>query len=443
MSAQEAATPAAWARVPLGEVAHLVLGKMLDKAKRTAGAPMPYLRNSNVRWHGFDLDDIYEMPFEPSEIERYSAREGDVMICEGGEPGRAAVWRGPTIMFQKAIHRVRPRESAFDPRWLVWQLRHDAARGRLAESFTGTTIKHLTGSALARYEIVLPPITEQRRILTKLDELLARSRAARAALDTVPPLLDQYQRAFLAAAFRDFLAGTCTSYPLESLIPSGRTITYGIVQTGTPVINGVPTVRCGDIKRFRIAVDTLKRVAPDVEAQYPRTRLQGGEVLLAIRGSVGEVAIAPPALAGANVSREVAVIPPRADVDPEYLMYLLASPVVAAAISSKVKGVAQSGINIGDLRRIEIPLPSRERQAGIVQMIRGTLASCERLSSHMLSSCSEVDLLEHATLAKAFRGELVSQDPADEPAVAALARLGDGENAGSTSHRRARASRRR
>ena len=78
---------------PLGDVADVQLGKMLDK-KRTAGTSLPYLRNANVRWGHIDVSDLLEMPFKNSELERYAVRSGDVMICEGGEPGRAAVWTG-------------------------------------------------------------------------------------------------------------------------------------------------------------------------------------------------------------------------------------------------------------------------------------------------------------------------------------------------------------
>jgi type I restriction enzyme S subunit len=96
-----------WQVRPLGDIADLSLGKMLDKAKNR-GAPKPYLRNLNVRWFEFDLTDIAEMRFEEHEHERYAAKVGDVLICEGGYPGRAAIWLDEKPMyFQKAIHRVR------------------------------------------------------------------------------------------------------------------------------------------------------------------------------------------------------------------------------------------------------------------------------------------------------------------------------------------------
>jgi len=98
---------AGWQRKRVADLAQHSLGKMLDKAKNR-GEPRPYLRNLNVRWFDFDLTDVLEMRFLPSEVERYTVRKGDVVVCEGGYPGRAAIWeRDEPIFFQKALHRVR------------------------------------------------------------------------------------------------------------------------------------------------------------------------------------------------------------------------------------------------------------------------------------------------------------------------------------------------
>src|SRR5436309_2779920 len=93
----------------MGEIAELRLGKMLDKEKHTAGKRMPYLRNVNVQWGRIDTHDLSEMYFEEDELDYFGLVAGDVLVCEGGEPGRAAVWDGrdPQMKFQKALHRVR------------------------------------------------------------------------------------------------------------------------------------------------------------------------------------------------------------------------------------------------------------------------------------------------------------------------------------------------
>jgi type I restriction enzyme, S subunit len=165
--------PSSWSWISVGQIGESRLGKMLDKAKNK-GTLRRYLRNVNVRWFDFDLLDVFEMRFEDDEIEEFSLRRGDVLICEGGEPGRAAVWdeREEKIYFQKAIHRVRFPEGV-DPYFFVNALRESADSGRLSEYFTGVGIKHFTGKGLSSFLFPLAPLAEQGRILAKVNELMS------------------------------------------------------------------------------------------------------------------------------------------------------------------------------------------------------------------------------------------------------------------------------
>ena len=160
-----------WVEKRLGEVCESVLGKMLDRQKNK-GNPEKYLRNVNVRWGTFDLSDLYEMGFEDDEQERYGLRSGDLVMCEGGEPGRCAVWTGTpaTMKFQKALHRIRCGNT-IDPYYLYYYFRNISCSGVLQSYFAGrdATIKHLTGQLLKRVKIVFPSIEEQHQIVERLD----------------------------------------------------------------------------------------------------------------------------------------------------------------------------------------------------------------------------------------------------------------------------------
>jgi len=164
--------PKGWKLNELGDVSDMCLGKMLDK-KKNKGNYQPYLRNISVRWGHFDLSDLEEMRFETHEEERYSLKNGDLIICEGGEPGRCAIWKGiiPNMKIQKALHRVRVKNMVSEI-YLYHYMFYAAKSGLLKKYFTGTTIKHLTGRELKKIEIPLPSIKEQNFIVDELESKL-------------------------------------------------------------------------------------------------------------------------------------------------------------------------------------------------------------------------------------------------------------------------------
>lgn len=167
----------AWQRRPLGKIAEIKLGKMLDRRKHRSGHLLPYLNNLAVRWNDFDTSDLPTMYFNDDELEKYELTMGDVVVCEGGEPGRSAVWdeRLPGMKFQKALHRVRFKIH-FLPHLLVHYLETIAGTPAFESLFTGGGIKHLTRQTFARLTIPIASPAEQQRIadcLSALDEQIA------------------------------------------------------------------------------------------------------------------------------------------------------------------------------------------------------------------------------------------------------------------------------
>ena len=188
--------PVGWERVPLEQVADFRLGKMLDQQKNK-GELKPYLANINVRWGEVVLTDLREMRFEENQLDAFGLKFGDIVMCEGGEPGRCAIWKEqlPGMMFQKAIHRIRCRDT-MPYVYLYHALRHQGQSGHLASLFTGSTIKHFPREKLAKVTVVVPP----KRLLDsfadhvvpiekQLGQLEAASRQASQARDLLLPKL--------------------------------------------------------------------------------------------------------------------------------------------------------------------------------------------------------------------------------------------------------------
>lgn len=163
--------PEGWVRKPLDEVADFRLGKMLDQNKNK-GDLMPYLANVNVRWGAVDLDNLREMRFEESELDSFGLKYGDIIMCEGGEPGRCALWKEqvPGMMIQKAIHRIRAR-SEVSYLFLYYSLRHRGQSGEMSTLFTGATIKHLPREKLALVRLVIPPARLMALFEDQIDDL--------------------------------------------------------------------------------------------------------------------------------------------------------------------------------------------------------------------------------------------------------------------------------
>lgn len=184
----------------LGEIIDSRLGKMLDKTKNV-GTPRQYLRNTNVRWFSFDLSDLLEMKIEDDEIEKYSVDKGDLVICEGGEPGRCAIWeKDYTFFYQKALHRVRFTDGS-NPKFYMYYLWFSAQTGQLARYFTGTGIKHLTGQSLNKVTVPTALKSFQDKIVSEIESHLFVCDSIEKTIDTALQESEAMRQSILKKAF--------------------------------------------------------------------------------------------------------------------------------------------------------------------------------------------------------------------------------------------------
>ncbi len=193
--------PEHWEVPPLYMRYSVDLGKML-KEDRTRGEHLvPYLRNVDVQWDRINFEDLPEIDVHPQEFARYTVLLGDLLVCEGGEVGRAAIVRenDQPIAYQKALHRLRPKHSE-SPRFMFYTLRSAVARGVFDAGGNPNTILHLTGEMLKSYRFPRPPLDEQRAIAAFLDGETARVNGLAGQVEAAIERLQEYRTALITAA---------------------------------------------------------------------------------------------------------------------------------------------------------------------------------------------------------------------------------------------------
>ena len=195
--------PEGWKWVRLGEVSESCLGKMLDSTKNQ-GTKRKYLRNINVRWFSFDLSDLLEMKIKDIELARCSAQKGDLLICEGGYPGRSAIWNeNYEICFQKAIHRVRFFYMSEMSRIFNLYLFLLSENKQIEMYLTGEAIRHLTGVKLKQIPIPLPPLAEQKEIVRVVESQLAKVDQLENQITEREEMTKQLIQSIMKDAFRE------------------------------------------------------------------------------------------------------------------------------------------------------------------------------------------------------------------------------------------------
>ena len=210
---------------------------------------------------------------------------------------------------------------------------------------------------------------------------------------------------------------------LRDVVQPNRPITYGILKPGPEIDDGVSYIRVADFPRNKLNLATIRKTSKSMDEEFKRSRLSPGDLLISIRGTVGRIIVIPTELNGANITQDSARLSIQPFVNSRFVYWYLQSPMAQDRMKGSTKGVAVRGINIGDVRALQLPLPSRSEQDEIVRRVENLFALADRLETRVATARARGASLTPSTLAKAFRGELVPQDPNDEPASALLERI--------------------
>jgi type I restriction enzyme, S subunit len=361
--------PEDWSVSSVGKEFTVQLGKMLDAAKNV-GTLKPYIGNRAVQWGRVELDAIATVPMTQSDLQRFRLRAGDLLVCEGGEIGRAAIWKEPIseCYYQKALHRLRAKRG-YDAPLLRYLLELWASSGYLANHVTQTSIAHLPKDKLEVVPIPLPPLPEQRAIagalsdvdelIGALDRLIAKKRAIKQA--TMQQLLTGKTR---LPGFR----GEWVECSLRSCLRSPPA--YGINAAAVTADERLPTY----LRITDIGEDCRFRPSPLVSVKHPGARdflLQVGDLVFARTGaSVGKSYLYDPrdgplVFAGFLIR----IRPDSTRLLPTFLAHFAQSKRFwdwVAAVSARS---GQPGINGRQYETLQLHLPPANEQSAIATVL--------------------------------------------------------------------------
>ena len=376
--------PIHWRAPALAYRYRVDLGKMLDEKRIGGECLAPYLRNIDVQWDSINVEDLPVMDFEGKDLIRYSVSVGDLLVCEGGDVGRAAIWNGAlsTCFYQKALHRLRPlRADADVPRFMFYLLSASSTSGRFNAYSGKSTIAHLTAEGLRRYRFGFPPAIEQKAIVEFLDRETSKIDALVAEQEKLIALLKEKRQALIS---HTVTKGLDPNVPMKD--------------SGIEWLGQVPAHwKVGPLKRFWSVTDCKHVTAEfiddgialasirEVQSRYvdleraKRTTLfyyeqliegdrlpQPGDLIFSRNATVGEVAQVPVFHEQFAMGQDVCLLRRcEESYSPDYMQHVIRSPVVVEQLNTLMIGSTFKRVNVEQIRTLPVPSPPGEEQQEI------------------------------------------------------------------------------
>jgi type I restriction enzyme, S subunit len=424
--------PDGWACAPLSELCIRIVDGSHNPPKATdVGLPMLSARNIQRRAVHFDDYRLISEEDFATEDRRTQVTAGDVLLTIVGTIGRVAIVPAdaPKFALQRSV-AVLKMAPIIASRYLAYALESPRIQQHFLDTAKGTAQKGVYLKALGELKLDLAPKDEQTRIADQLDTLLARIQACQDRLDAIPVLLKRFRKAVLNSAMRGELSEADRSPWDESTIGDiAVDLRYGTSKKCSFESGGHGVLRIPNIGRHG-SIDTtdLKRAEFD-SSEVQKLALQDGD-LLVIRsngsvelvGATGLVTEAEAGLLFAGYLMRLRVDSAR--TRPAFIRMWLAASTQRRLIEQTAKSTSGvNNLNAEELRSLPLRIPQLHEQDEIIRRVNALFKLADRIEARHAAALAQAQRLSPLTLAKAFRGELVPQDPNDEPASALLARI--------------------
>lgn len=406
-------SPHGWVEVPFGELFDFKGGAQPPKASFKDTPSPGYVRLLQIRDFESDKKAVYIK--DDQRWHRCNAK--DIMIGRyGASVGK--ILSGKQGAYNVALVRMLFDESKLDRDWVRRFLESEHFQEPL-KSISRSAQNGFNKADLEDLLVPLPPLAEQRRIVVKLEALNARLARARLELEKITILSKGLRSCFLKFIFSDFNEFKSVR-ELSQFITSGS---RGWAKYYSD--SGAAFIRVGDVRRedVRLDMSSLQRVQPPVDAEGIRTALRPNDIVVTITADLGRVGVVPDDLGPAYVNQHVALVRLQDTANSKWVAWYLCSEQGQAQLLAKDRGVTKAGLGLDDIRNVAIPVVDSTRRDKLVAEISVAFARADRIEAEVAKAKKLLDRLESAILANAFKGELVPQDPNDEPASVLLARI--------------------
>ncbi len=420
--------PPGWEWTTIGEIAAVQLGRQRSPKNHNGSHMRPYLRSANVTWRGIDISDVKEMNFEPGEVSTFELQPGDLLLNEASgspnEVGKPAIWRGEIegCCFQNTLLRVRPR--GVSTQYLYWYCRAAALSGRFGEAGRGVNIRHLGKQGLASFPLALPPLPEQERIVAAVEEHLSRLDAVELAVRPVRPKLDGLRKATISEVLNR------RAWPMVSWAEVGETLSGRAFPSASYGDEGTRLLRPGNLNksgRVTWGPKATTHLPDSFAADPPKYLLRGRHLLMNLTAqSLADDFLGRVCMSGDDdhflLNQRIAKLSsPLAHSD--YLFWVFRSSSFREFVAGLNTGSLIQHISTKQLASFVFPLPPLDDQLSLVEEIEAAVAAIDRTEMALELVPRRSSQLRRSILSAAFSGQLVPQDPDDEPASVLLERI--------------------
>ncbi|EJL6288310.1 restriction endonuclease subunit S [Vibrio cholerae] len=420
--------PKGWVHTTLGDICSKPQYGYTTKADPVLGG-VKFLRTTDITKGRLNWDTVPYCMEPPSESSKYQLVEGDIVIARSGSVGvsylidkayEPAVFASYLIRFKPITPVLSQYVKAFLDSHLFWE--------QVEVNKAGNALQNINAQKLSAMSFPLPPLAEQTRIVEKLDEVLAQVDTIKARLDGIPAILKRFRQSVLAAAVSGKLTGidSFSSSKFSDLIlemKNGLSPKPNENALGSPILR-ISSVRPKEIDfndhRYLECDDKTIKTYKLKDRDLLFTRYNGSLEFVGVCGLVSGILdstyLYPDKLIRVRTNHDVLL--------PEYAELFFCSSGVRKTITDFVKSTSgQKGISGKDLKSVVVYYPDLTEQKEIVRLVDQYFAFADTIEAQVKKAQARVDKLTQSILAKAFRGELVPQDPNDEPADKLLERI--------------------